>query len=637
MASGDTPLVVSQYAQKQIKKYSEGVLLNLRWNFDFRSRLLEQDRIYAREVDQSEHARRGEAQNKAGDATKFRNVVVPVVGPQVDSTKAFFVEMFLNSYPIFPVVSDPQYADAATQLETILGKSAIYYQWGKHFAMCFQDGLKHNIQAMEVEWWRSKVTSVVTDAQRSKTQGVPREIIYEGNRLVRRDLYNLIFDPRVPPSEVHTRGEFVGYSELITRMELKQLFLDLDSSLTMNATDAFQSGTATYSNDLNAPGSFYVPPVNLSMFRDARLTQQNWMQWANLSTQNKIRYSDMYEKTVLYCRIIPKEFGLFGKTDTRAPGDPQIFKFILINQKVPIFVQRMTNAHNMLPIVIGQMNEDGLGVQTKSYADNAAPYQALATSLYNSGLHSQRRKVYDRLLYDPSRVNKADIDKVDPVGRIPVKSEGYGKPVSEAVYQIPYRDEGVAQILGMAREVVDMADKSTGSNRIQQGQFQKGNKTRFEVENVLGNSDARPKTSAILLEIAWLGPIKEMLKTNILQYQPPTTLFNAQLKKEVSIDPTRIRDISWEFQLADGILPSDKLLSFDLFGSVLQYASANPAGAAEWDLTGMFAYQLKMRGARWVDDFKRTPEQQQAYIQQSRLAQTPIQTPQLPAAGAPSA
>ena len=48
-----------------------------------------------------------------------------------------------------------------------------------------------------------------------------------------------------------------------------------------------------------------------------------------------------------------------------------------------------------------------------------------------STIQSQRRKVYDRMFGESSRVKKADIDCADPVARIPVTSEAYGKPVSK--------------------------------------------------------------------------------------------------------------------------------------------------------------------------------------------------------------
>lgn len=594
----------------------------------YRGRLIEQDRQYYREnLDQTEVQRRAETANQQGNPSRTQNITVPVVGPQVDSARAYLVEMFLSSYPVFPVIADPANADVAMQLETLLGHSSVYFQWPRHLSLCFLDGLKHNLMAVEVDWKRETTTSIINDASQSVTSGTPTEETFSGNMLKRLDLYNLIFDPRVPPAEMHKRGEFVGYTEMLTRIELKQLLLDLDRSLTMNATAAFESPTAALNTSDQGTGSYYMPQINPKSLVDPSMIGFNWMRWAKSTTDQKIRYQGMYEVTTLYCRIIPKEMMIFPRSTKKTAGEPQIYKFMIVNQRVLIFAQRMTNAHNMLPIVIGQMNEDGLGLQTKSFADNATPYQQIATSLWNSGIASQRRKVYDRILYDPSRINKADIDRVDPVARIPVKQSAYGLPLEQAIHVAPYRDEGVASILGMAREVVDMADIASGQNRVQRGQFQKGNKTRTEFTEVMQNSDSRPRMVAVLLGSSWFQPIKDILKTNILQYQPPAELFNPQEKKPVKIDPVRLRTIAWQFQLADGVMPSDKYLNFELFGQALQFAMGVPGAAAEWDMLGMFAYQLKMQGARWVMDFRRTPDQQQAYLQQQAAVNAAGKTP----------
>jgi len=600
----------------------------------YRGRLIEQDRQYYRELDRSQTQARAELANATGDQSKIQNITVPVVGPQVDSAKAYLTEMFLSSYPIFPVTASPENADVAQQLETLLGNSAVHFQWGRHLAMCIHDGLNHNLLAVEVAWKNESTTSIVNDASQSVSQGVPKEEVFSGNMLKHLDLYNLIFDPRVPPAEMHKRGEFAGYTELLTRIELKQLLLDLDRSLTMNATQAFESPTVTNNTADTGAGSFYMPSINPKSLVDPANVGFNWMKWAKQTTNQKIRYQDMYEVTTLYCRVIPKELMIFPTGGRKTAGEPQIYKFIIVNQRVPIYVERMVNAHGYIPIVIGQLNEDGLGLQTKSFADNAAPYQQIATSLWNSGIASQRRKVYDRIYYDPSRINKADIDKADPVARIPVKQTAYGLPIDQSIYVAPYRDEGVAGILGMAREVVDMADIASGQNRVQRGQFQKGNKTRTEFNEVMQNSDARPRMAALLLGISWFQPIKDILKTNILQFQPPAELFNQDKQKQVKIEPVRIRTIAWQFQLADGVMPSDKFLNFELFGQVLQFATAVPQAAAEWDLPGMFAYQLKMQGARWVDNFRRTPQQQQVYLQQQQAmnaqSQPGMPAPQIP-------
>lgn len=604
MAQNDTPMKISRYAQDRVIKYANDTLNFLSSNWNLRSQLLERDLHYQREKDRSEAQRRAQAANNAGDPTKVQNVTVPVVQPQVDAVHSYLVEQFLSSYPVFPVVSKPEISAIAAQVDTIMGESAVYFQYVRNLQMIFKDGLKYNFMAAEVDWKKVKSFSVENDAKTSIQYGVPVEVVIEGNGIKRLDPYNTIVDTRVPPAEVHQRGEFAGYTELVGRVELKQRMLELDPTSSMNYDDAFECGSGAYSTNVSdGTAAYYVPQVNPQALADKAFTTTNWLQWAQLDTQKKINYSNMYELTTLYCRIIPKEFGIIAK----ASGVPQIFKFIIVNRKVLIYCERKTNAHNYLPIVVGQPLEDGLGYQTKSFADNAVPYQQLASSLYNAAIHSQRRKVFDRIAYDPSRINKADIDRPDAIARIPVKTEAYGKPIGEAFAVMPYRDEGIASLLAVGREVTEMADITTGQNRVQRGQFQKGNKTRQEFDTVMDKSEARPRTIALLIENSFIQPIKHILKYNILQYQPPQELYNRQTQEPVKIQPVELRKIVWEFKVADGVLPVSKLINFEAFGQFMQFAAGSPQMAAEWDIAGMFMYSLQLQGADWIRSFKRDP------------------------------
>mgnify|MGYP000314222156 CR=1 FL=1 len=77
-------------------------------------------------------------------------------------------------------------------------------------------------------------------------------------------------------------------------------------------------------------------------------------------------------------------------------------------------------------------------------------------------------------------------------------------------------------------------------------------------------------------------------------------------------------------------MPVDKLVNLETFGQAFQFAAAVPAAAAEYDLLGMYIYQLKLQGARWVDDFKRDDASKQQFLQQQ--AQVNGQQPTPPAA-----
>lgn len=610
MATTNTAPPVSEATQKSFVLYTNEVLRLLGSSYNFRTRMQDIDRCYQRETDYTTAHKRAQAANRAGDSSKMQNTVVPVVMPQVESLLTELSDIFLTSYPMFPVLSKPQMQDAALQLETLIGEQGIQFAWSAELLQAMRDGLKYNLMAVEVEWVNKKVYSVVNDALTSVKTGTATETLFAGNSLKRLNPYNLIVDTRVAPFEVHTRGEYAGYTELISRIDLKRKISEMDPTRTMNAKAAFESGAGNYST-VASTDAYFVPQVN--PFALVETTQVgagnsiNWHAWAGLDTNSPIAYSDMYEYTVLYARILPAEHKIVGRNGNTV----QIWKMIIINRKVCVYAELQNNAHNYLPIIVAQAHEDGLGWQSKSFADNAAPFQALASSLYNSGIESQRRKVYDRIFYDPSRVNKADIENTSVVARIPIKNEAYGKPVGEAVYAMPYRDDNVNEIFQVADNVLNMADVANGQNRVQRGQFQKGNKTRDEYHGVMDNSNARPRMVALVLENRFFTPIKMILKLNTMQFQPPTSMYNRNTKEDVKIDPTQLRQSALEFRMADGLMPTDSFVNMQLFQTIMQIVGQYPMILQQWDIVSMIFYWLKLEGATWIDDFKLQPPTQQ--------------------------
>lgn len=598
------PPPISPAAQESLVRYAQEALRMLGQNYNLRSRMQQIDRQYQREADYSEAQQRARRANENGDATKMQNVVVPVVMPQVESLLAELANLFgFAGYPLFPVFSKPIMEPTALMLETTIGEQGVRFGWAAELLQCFRDGLKYNLMAAEVDWQVKKVYSVANDAVSNIKVGTAQETLYEGNAIKRRDPYNLILDTRVPPYEQHTRGEYVGYVEVIGMMELKQRLAEMNPLDTMNAKAAFESGNGAIST-VAASDKFFIPQVNPNALVDVTSygtgSNINWFMWAGLEKDAGIQYSDMYEIATLYARILPSMHKIYGKNS----NTPQIWKFIVINRQVCVYARRQDNAHNFLPIIVAQASEDGLGWQAKSFADHAMPYQQLATSLYNSAITSQRRKVYDRIFYDPTRINKADIDKTDPVARIPVKSEAYGKPIGDAYSVAPYRDEQVPEILNFAQNIAAMADIATGQNRVQQGQFQKGNKTRTEFQTVMDKSDARPLMTAIVLENRFFTPLKLILKMNTLQYQPPVNLFNRNTKQQVQVDPVQLRQVAPDFRMADGLMPTDAYVNLELFQGIMQMVAQNPQMAMNWDIPGMIMYWLRLEGATWIDDFK---------------------------------
>lgn len=606
MALASTSMIVPKRSQEAIIQFHHQCyqMLGTQWNF--RENMRAVDLAYIRENDWTSENIKAKIVNRYGDANKYQNITVPVVMPQVESAVTYQASVFLTGTPIFGCVASPEFEDEAMQLESVIDENSVRGAWVRELMMTFRDGFKYNFAPLEVTWDRKTVSSLTTDINYGKgIQGKPTDTIWEGNCLHRRDPYNTFIDSRVSPTSSHVDGEFAGYTELMSRVKLKQFINDLPDKIYENIVLAFESGfgAAGISGGLE---SFYIPQINPAAIlnRDIRATT-NWLAWAGISgSDNKILYKNVYEVTTLYGKIIPADFNL------RVPGanTPQIWKFIIVNHSVLIYAERQTNAHNYLPILIAQPYEDGLGYQTKSLGNNVLPIQEVSSALMNSIVAARRRSISDRGLYDPSRVAKADINSINPSAKIPVKPSAYGKPLQEAYYPIPFNDDQSPLMMQQIQSLSGLANTISGQNPVKQGQFVKGNKTQHEFDSVMSNANGRDQMVSMLLEAQLFTPVKEILKYNILQYQGTSSVYNRNKNKAVKIDPIALRNATLNFKISDGLTPTDKLINEDVLMVAMQQIGSSPQIGAGYNIAPLFSYIMKTQGAH-LKEFEKSPAQ----------------------------
>lgn len=587
-------------------------LVNQQWNLRDQFRAV--DLAYLREQDMTSEQWKAQNANKKGDPTKFQNITVPVVMPQVESAVTYQQSVFLSGFPIFGVTSPPEHADAATQMDTIIGEQQIHANWVPEILKALRNGFKYNLGPVEVDWTRHTTYALEDSTAQAGGDVIDRqkEVIWEGNSITALDPYNTFFDTRVKPTEVCKEGEFAGYTQLMSRIRLKKYLSELPARI--NVKKAFESGsTGVPAGAFSGEESYYIPQLNPNaLYENSGFATTDWMAWAGMASTNdpRIAYRNLYEVTVLYGRILPEDFDM---TNVPSKNTPQVWKFILVNGQVLVYAERLTNVHNLLPILFCVPVDDGLGYQSKSFAKNLDDTQAISSALANSLIATRRRAVADRMVYDPSRVSEASIRSDSPVARIPVRPSAYGTSMADAVHVLPFRDDQSGVTLQAMQQFGVMSNAISGLNPARQGQFVKGNKTRAEFEEIMGYANGRDQTVALALEGNFFAPMKEIIKCNILQYQGGVSLFNREEQREVVVDPVVLRKAKLGFKISDGLLPSDKLIDGESLAMAFQTLQASPELAAGFNLTPMFSYLMKTRGAK-LQPFEKSP-QQQAYEQ----------------------
>lgn len=584
-------------------------LVDRQWNIREQMRLI--DVAYIRETDMTVEQNRAAFANLMGDADKIQNITIPVIKPQVRAAVAYQAAVFLTDYPMFGVVSSPEFITAAKQMQAVIEENSIRGSWVRELLLFLQDGFKYNLSALEVDWARVTTAAIETDLSFDQGRtGKPKEIIWSGNRLTRWDPYNTYFDCRCEPYDIPTKGEFVGRTQLMSRTALKTFIQSLDMKIIENIQPAFESPSS-----LNPAGggqwgaSYYIPLINGKALLDPTLlAYADWDAWVGLVNSPKnagrIQYRGIYEVSTEYVRIIPSDYGM----KVPAPNTPQVWKFIIVNHSVIIYAERQTNAHEKIPVFFGCPSETGLAYQDKSLAQDALPFQQVASALMNSVLAGRRRAVTDRVLYDPSRVSEGHINSSNPSAKIPVRPSAYGKPVGESVYQFPFRDDQAGIAMGEIQSLVQFSNVLQGQNQARQGQFVKGNKTDGQWESTMSNATSQDQITALLYEAQVFTPLKEVLKLNMLQYQGATSIYSPSQEAVVDVDPIALRQAILNFKITDGILPAEKVIKSDTMKVVLQAIATSPTLGQGYNIAPMFSYLSKVENVDFTP-FEKSPAQ----------------------------
>lgn len=587
---------------------------------NFRSFMEVRDRAYIRQLNMTAKQLEAVKNTLAGKPSMMEDIVVPIIMPQIESSVAYKAGVFLSNPGVFGVVAPPQYMDAAMKFETTLMKQAEKFSWARNMIRVFRNADKYNFGPAIVDW---KSVPVRTLKEGDITQAAQRgrakveHGTYEGNEIRAIDPYNCFFDPLVAPGDMHTSGEFFGYNELMTRTAFKLLVGGLNPQFTTELKVAYESSMQNFGSGTGSTSAmdFYVPSINhyFSMDSAARSSVTDWGAWMGMNVKKSdINYKDKYLITTVYCRACPSDFGGQGNM-------PAIYKLKIANWQVVFYAEMLVNAHDYLPALIMTPQDDGLGHQTPSKLDNSMPYQNMASSMWGLTMESARRRVFDRLVYNSHYIDKKDIDPVSSVSRIPIRNAAMlNFEPGKAIFKIPYEDGAPTLGVQASQLISQMADEAAGQNKVSRGQFQKGNKTTGEFNTTVENSNARNQLEAVVIEHQFMVPAKEIIKSNTLQNQAVETIYNRDKNKVLEIDPTELRNAILDFDLTDGVLPSDKLMNPEVMQVFMQTAQALPTLTTEYDVLGMFLYWCKLKGAKWINDFKLDAAGQQGAMERFR-------------------
>lgn len=587
-------LNLSKESQRRVLEFFRGTQSFASIYTDRHNRMEIVDRKYS--MEQS----RAASKNIKG---KLDPVITPTVLTNIETITAQLTEMFLTGYPIFSPIASPKYADEMSAMQGSFIAQERQFAWKRNMILFFRDAAKYNVAALEVDWSSFKFSGISSDAE-GKAKVAVQDI--EGNKIQRLDPYNVFYDTSLPAAEVHTEGAYAGYTRKVTRMRLHQILDRLDQTHVNNKDEALKSmpsGTIHYRRPIvNNMGELNDTDDWSSFFG---------MQESGADTEES--KGSLFYVSTFYARMIPKEYGIA----TPAPKTMSVFKFVVVNGCHVVYAEALTDSHQYLPILVSELTEDGLNAQTKSYAERIIPIQNLTSDLHTARIASLRRAISDRALYDPSKIAAKDVNSANPSAKIPVRNIAYGQPIGNAYYQIPYRDDQAQYLLSEAAQVDKYGQQVTGQNPTSQGQFTPGNKTQTEFQTIMSNANNRTIVLATMMESQTLVPLKSILLFNTLQYQQSDLFVDIEKQEPVEYNPINAREINWDWEVADGLLPASKVANPAVYNQAMMTLMQIPDLGATYQVGDMFAYIMQLQGLRNLKQFKKTPEQLQAEQQQA--------------------
>lgn len=558
--------------------------------------------------------------------SRYQDIDIGIVNPTAETDFAFYVDTYLTSAPIFSGVSSPDNMDVAKAVEIKIQSDDMTFSWRAELAKMFRNIAKHNKGLLECVWEEDlsyeKISTLDNQGQLST-----ETVVYAGNKLRSLSLYNSFWDHTVSLANLARKGEFAGYVDRITYLELATLADKWGLHLTSDVwASTAQSSAMIFGSSATNDGKYYWP----DFFEDEQnlSKEMDWMEFLGRSTASEdSKYKDAkrhYELHVFYVRTIPSMLNI----SVPNPNKPQVFRMVVVNGYI-VQIYHMDNFHNRLPIFGAQVIEDDVELLTQGPAQLAMVYQELMKQIADRQLAILDRLISDRGLYDPQLVDSESISSPVPDAKIPARPSAKDG-LAGAYSPIPYNPSGFFELGNMMVAIKSISDEATGINQAQRGNFVQGNKTLGEWQDVMAGANSKPFSRAMVLESAFFVQLQMAIKSNMFQYQTDTVeLYSESDRSMKRYDPAEVRQKLIDIKLTNGLNSAAKLLKTGGLEYMLQMLMQFQGQIGlEFDIASVFSHLLMQGKGVDIRDYKLSPEQKSQMIAAQNAGTSPATSQQ---------
>ena len=535
---------------------------------------------------------------------------------------AYLVAVYVAKSTIIEVPDLPNAMHVTAALKDKIGRDSGRHAWALELIKIIQNSVIYNFGAAEL-----RLTA--------KRENVLRAI----------NPYNFFYDQSVPPDKIGSDALYAGYTELVTLPTLYRLIsasggqwlTDVGKSLIsdINALERVSYLTSQRSEFIGdyCAGGFGMTLSN-ALVRSARKSNDHTPDWhavvndiSDVEQRVKLRTSiakGNYQLTTYYCRAMPEWLGLPAKKYASYTGSDSgqipVWKMYILDHTYLMAVEPVVESHGYLPLMAGQVQVDTAG-DSLTYSESLAPVQVFSAKLNIARIAAMRRALSDRGLYDKSLIESDDINNRSPTAQIPVNGHSMrelGKGIRDAYFHLPFDSSGIAQLMGGIGEVDDFASRISGNNPQMQGAHLPGNRTAGEAQRVNTMGEGRFRVYSILFQQTFMLPFKIQLRSNLSDSTQELTYYDPATGRKQSVSQAEYAEYEPDFVLADGMMPSTKMISPDMLSSLLTAVIQIPQLQATKDVGAMVDLLARAGG---VEDFHKIPPPNPEVLKAQQAAQ----------------
>ena len=490
--------------------------------------------------------------NEKGYGVKPTDAVLPLTQVQIDDAITFLIEVLGVDNDMYGAIAAKDKQAVAVAFSSLMNEHASRFSHVVELNKFLFDAFKYNFGGMIPEWQIVKGNKV----KNGIGVGVETEYgtIYEGNKLTAIDAYNFFYDVSVPAVKLHSEGEFFATCEVFTKFKIKKM--EADESI---------YGTGRFIEDNNYSIKYFREKPTIRSDRHSG-NSSSWL--STLSAGESKTSTAGIELIKFYIWLSPKEFGL-GNEETQ-----NIYRVTLANSKHVVRIQKMNNAHGLLPIGITMPWDDGFQEATKSYAEILVPLQTFASAQMNVHQKANRKALYGQTFYNKNVIDLDD--NYDPVAaKVPVNAPP-DVDIRRAIHQIydapktenTMRDVG--QVIELMQQILptDILKQVAGLERA----------TQYQAASTVQGANRRNLKIAKIINAQGFSIVKHIQMYNILQYQQSMEVLT-QEGELIQTNVNDFRDTKMEFAISEGLKGIDKLSMIinikEVLNSILQSQQAN--------------------------------------------------------------